>query len=206
LRSGVLLRAGVSSSALGACLAACSAVQQERIGVDAPPSDEASFGPVGDMLEHRCGTLDCHGEPGRNLRIWGCGGMRLDPSLAPSCTRIQGGGPTTVPEHYATYRSLVGLEPNVMTTVYDGCRTAGGVYPPSSACHPELLTFVRKARGIEAHKGGQLISVAGVDGGPDPQDVCIVTWLEGKTDDNACSDALGIPAFPVVPIADASTE
>ena len=28
---------------------------------------------------HRCGSLDCHGQTGRNLRIWGCEGMRLDP-------------------------------------------------------------------------------------------------------------------------------
>jgi hypothetical protein len=185
------------------CLCACSPVQQQRIGIDAPPGDDAVWGPVSDMLAHRCGTLDCHGQPGRNFRIWGCGGMRLDPSIGPSCQKRQGGGPTTVPEHYATYRSLVGLEPNVMTAVYDGCKSSGGMYPPADTCHPEILTFVRKARGIEAHKGGQLITVSGVDGGPDPQDVCIVTWLEGNTNTQACSEALSIPVFP---IPDASVE
>jgi hypothetical protein len=210
-RIGIALGAASAVAAcaiacLGAGLGACSAVQQQRIGVDAPPSDEAVFGPVADMLVHRCGSLDCHGQPGRNLRIWGCDGMRLDPNEAPSCRKgAQGGGPTTVAEHYATYRSLVGLEPNVMSTVYDGCKPAGGAYPPSDSCHPELLTFVRKARGIEAHKGGQLIDVSGVDGGPDPQDVCIVTWLEGATNTQACSDALSIPSFPV-PALDASAE
>ena len=39
--------------------------------------------------------------------------------------------------------------------------------------HPELLTFVRKARGTEAHKGGTLITPG------DDQDVCITSWLAG---------------------------
>ncbi len=210
MRVGRLGIALAAASAAAACafawLGACSGVQQQRVGIDAPPSDDAVFGPVADMLVHRCGSLDCHGQPGRNLRMWGCDGMRLDPNEAPSCRKQQGGGPTTVAEHYATYRSLVGLEPNVMTAVYDGCKTSGGAYPPSPSCHPELLTFVQKARGIEAHKGGQLIDVSGVDGGPDPQDVCIVTWLEGATDKQACSEALLIPSFPVPPTPDASVE
>jgi hypothetical protein len=190
-------------AATAAAVAACSAVADTRVGVGAPPASDQEFGPVANMLDQRCGTLDCHGQPGRNLQIWGCDGMRLDPKVAPSCSKIQGGGPTTTAEHYQTYRSLVGLEPNVMSTVYAGCENAGGAYPPGSSCHPELLTFVRKARGTESHKGGQLISVIGVDGGPDPQDVCIVTWLEGQTDLQACTTALFIPTFPM---PDASAE
>jgi hypothetical protein len=183
---------------------ACYAYDDPRIGIRAPPGSEEAFGPVSDMLDQRCGTLDCHGQTGRNLQMWGCSGMRLDPKLAPSCSKLQGGGPSTVDEHFHTYRSLVGLEPNVISTVYAGCVDAGGVYPPGSSCHPELLTFVRKARGTEAHKGGQLISVLGVDGGPDPQDVCIVTWLEGQTNVQSCNDArISIPTFP---IPDASSE
>jgi hypothetical protein len=199
----VLVRLLMATSTVAMCVG-CSPVKESRIGIDAPPDTEESFGPLGDMLDHRCGTLDCHGQIGRNLRIWGCDGMRLQSNTSPaSCSDTNGGSKTTPDEHSATYRSLVGLEPNVMSAVYDGCQSASGSYPPPDSCHPELLTFVRKARGTEAHKGGQLITVDGVDGGPDPQDVCIVTWLEGQTDRKQCSKALGIPNFPVL---DASTE
>jgi hypothetical protein len=168
------------------CVAACSSVQQGRIGIDAPDDSELGFGPVADYLDHRCGSLDCHGQIGRNLRIWGCNGMRLDQFDIPSCDRsVFGGNPTTAAEHQATYRSLVGLEPTVMSTV-----VAGG------GREPELLTFVRKARGLETHKGGQLITPG------DDQDTCVVSWLAGATNTSACSAALAYPAFP----SDASTE
>ena len=166
--------------------AACSPVAGDnRIGVDAPSGSEEQFGIVADYLDHRCGSLDCHGQVGRNLRVWGCEGMRLDPQAISGCNVPQGGSPTTPDEHAATYRSLVGLEPAVMSAVVAG-----------HGAHPELLTFVRKARGWEAHKGGALI----VPG--DDQDVCITSWLAGGTDIDACVNAIGFPSFPL----DASTE
>ena len=85
----------------------------------------------------------------------------------------------TPDEHTATYRSLVGLEPEVMSQVVAG-----------HGAHPELLTFVRKARGTETHKGGQLITPG------DVQDTCIVSWLAGATDTTACVQALAFPIFP----------
>jgi hypothetical protein len=161
---------------------ACSNVPSDaRIGVTAPSGSEQDFALVGDFLGHRCGSLDCHGAIGRNLRIWSCEGMRLDPSTYPQCSRRLGGTGTTPDEHLETYRSIVGLEPAVMTTVL-----AGHVQ------HPELLTFVRKMRGLEAHKGGTLVTPG------DPQDVCITSWLQGQTDMTACVKAQGFPVFPVV--------
>lgn len=154
--------------------AACTGVLQQRVGIDAPPEDQ--FPPVADYLENRCGTLDCHGQTGRNLRIWGCDGLRLDPKDISSCVS---GNATTADEYYATYRSLVGLEPAVMSEVVK-----------AQAKDPELLTFVRKARGTEAHKGGQLITPG------DDQDKCIVSWLAGTTDTTACNNALKYPIFP----------
>jgi hypothetical protein len=215
----LLLLGAATTGLLGAAaaIAACSGPQDPRIGISAPPFSKASFGPVADYLDNRCGTLDCHGQVGRNLRIYGCTGMRASADASPAtCAQ-----PTTLQEYEDTYRSLVGLEPQVMTTVYGECSAAisGGtsVYPPSSSCHPELLTFIRKARGIEAHKGGQLICVQtpcpdGIpepvqlgDSGPpvDPQDVCLVSWLEGATDPKACAAAFGVPNFP---LPDAGTE
>jgi hypothetical protein len=183
LSRGVLVAALVGSfgALLGAGAAAVScsiAPSDSRIGIAAP--DESQFPPVSDFLDHRCGTLDCHGQVGRNFRIWGCEGMRLDPNDVPYCNRNQGGKSTTPAEYNATYRSLVGLEPTVMSQVIAG----GGQ-------DPELLTFVRKARGLESHKGGTLITPG------DDQDNCITSWLAGKTDTTACTNALGYPMFPV---------
>jgi hypothetical protein len=203
-----------------ASAAACSSVQNSRIGIDAPPYSKASFSPVGDYLSNRCGTLDCHGQMNRNLRIYGCAGMRAPDSDA---TPASCQNPTTDEEYQRTYRSLVALEPQVMSVVFSGCSTSVAsdgtdVYPPNSACHPELLTFIQKARGLEAHKGGQLICTQPPcpDGIPnpiplndagaplvDPQDVCLVSWLEGATDRHMCGLAFGIPTFPV---PDAGTE
>lgn len=213
----------VAAATLG--VASCSSVSNERIGVNAPPFSEATFSPFGDYLIYRCGTIDCHGNSARNFQIWGCNGQRIDADASPACSKHEdpGGSATSLEEYQATYRSLVALEPQVMSTVWAGCAGAMGnggstAYPPPATCHPEILTFVEKARGIEKHKGGQLICITppcppGVPAPDpaasppryDPQDVCIVSWLEGNVDVSACQqpvdDLYGTPAA-----LDASTE
>ena len=175
------------AAALGgtSAVVACSAVPADaRIGIDAPEGPAGKFPVVGDYLELRCGSLDCHGQPGRNMRVWGHYGMRLKtgdtPGLSPPMSPA-----TTSDEYQATYRSVVGLEPTVMSAVVS-----------EHGAHPEVLTLVRKARGLEAHKGGALITPG------DDQDVCITSWLAGNIDVNACGLAQTYPMFPV----DASTE
>jgi hypothetical protein len=154
--------------------AACSTAPSDaRIGIDVP--DRTQFPPVADYLDHRCGSLDCHGNAQRNLIMWGNEGLRLvnpDASIPP----VPGGGRTTVAEYDASFRSLVGLEPTLMSEVVAG-----------HGAHPEVLTFVRKARGEEHHKGGQLITPG------DDQDVCIASWLAGATDMDKCASALNTP-------------
>ena len=153
-----------------------------RVGIVAPSGSEAAFGPVADFLDSRCGSLDCHGQASRNLRVWGCVGMRLSNTDVSICSRAKGGRATSPEEHQATYRSLVGLEPTVMSAVV-----------LDQGRDPELLTFVRKARGLEAHKGGTLV----VPG--DDQDVCMTSWLTGQTNLTACNGAFADPSFPPVP-------
>jgi hypothetical protein len=154
--------------------AACGAAPSDaRIGIDAP--DRTQFPPVADFLGHRCGSLDCHGNAQRNFIIYGTEGLRLTPPDA-SLPFTPGGQRTSVAEYDATYRSLVGLEPTLMSEVVAG-----------HGAHPEVLTFVRKARGEEHHKGGQLITPG------DDQDVCIATWLAGQTDTTRCANALNTP-------------
>jgi len=129
--------------------------------------DRATFPPVADLLGKRCGTLDCHGSAYRNLRVYGSLGLRLAPTDRPLSK-----GMTTPQEYDADFQSIVGLEPEIMTEVV----TQGGA-------SPDRLTFVRKARGTENHKGGSLMQAG------DPEDTCITSWLAGKTDVAVCASA-----------------
>ncbi|HVY47824.1 MAG TPA: hypothetical protein VHB21_18175 [Minicystis sp.] len=140
----------------------------DTIDVRGPPEDQ--FQPVALYLVHRCGSLDCHGEPGRNLRLYGQYGLRLDRGA------LTNGGPTTPDEIEADYRSVVALEPEIMTEVVH-----------DHGKDPQQLTFYRKPRGLEHHKGGTLIKAG------DPQDVCIRSWLASSTDVASCQAALDTP-------------
>jgi hypothetical protein len=117
----------------------------------------STFPVVADAMQMHCGTLDCHGQPGRDMRIYGLRGLRYEAEASPL------EGPTTVEEYDTSYWSIVGLEPEVMSQVV-----------ADQAAHPEWLTMIRKPRGIEEHKGGQLM-VTG-----DSLDKCLVAWLGGR--------------------------
>jgi hypothetical protein len=147
-------------------LHACSTPSPNATVVETVP-DRASFDVVADLLVKRCGTLDCHGEVGRDLRIYGSLGLRLAPADRPVSK-----GQTTTPEYDQDYDSVVGLEPEILSTVV----AEGGT-------GPERLTFVRKARGTEHHKGGSLWQAG------DPQDQCVTSWLAGHTDTADCLSA-----------------
>ena len=159
-------------SALGllALVLACST------GVARPPTDEdqpalaaparAGYEPVADALILTCGTLDCHGQRGRNLRLFGNHGLRLAARDDP------GGLPTNAAEYDADYWSLIGLEPETLDLVM---RTRGA--------DPELLSLFRKPRGSDDHKGGAVMTPQ------DPLDRCLRSWLAGTLDEDACKAA-----------------
>ena len=150
-------------------VAACSTPDaNQRTIVNAP--DRGSFDDVAAFLDHRCGSLDCHGSRYRNLRMWGHDGQRL------AIGDIPGGTPTTSAEVDAMYAALVDLEPEQMSAVVG-----------DHGANPERLTFIRKARGTEHHVGGKIV----VPG--DARDTCVVSWLSGATDADACHTALGLP-------------
>jgi hypothetical protein len=142
-------------------VAACSAPSPGHSTPAALP-DEATFGPVAGLLDVRCGSLDCHGKVGRNLRLYGSAGLRLSPSdrpLVPLCD--------TAAEVAQDYDSLIGLEPEITSAVVAGA-------------DPSELTLVRKARGAEAHKGGTIWSAG------DDSDTCLTSWLAGKPQPADC--------------------
>jgi hypothetical protein len=133
--------------------------------------DRTSFPAVSDLLDRRCGTLDCHGITYRNLRLYGHEGLRLDPNSRPSSQPN-----TTTAEYDANFASLVGLEPETMTAVVE-----------AKGAEPERLTFIRKARGTEDHKGRALWAEG------DTADKCVTSWLSGATDTASCESALAAP-------------
>jgi hypothetical protein len=134
--------------------------------IDAPPSG-TPFKPVGLFFGHSCGTLDCHGQIGRNFRVYSQYGLRLDPMNQP------GGSLETSDEFEATFRSAVALEPELTSEVV----AEGGAIP-------DRLTLVRKPRLEESHKGGQIYTVG------DPRDVCLTSWLASNVDTTSCKAAL----------------
>lgn len=142
--------------------------------------DAATFPRVAELLDVRCGSLDCHGNIHRNLRLYGSAGLRWSPSdqpFQPPCD--------TSEEVGHDYASVIGLEPETMSAVVQ----AGGA-------DPQRLTVVRKARGAEAHKGGTIWTAG------DDADTCLTSWLAGNVNEPACSKGLSdvLPIGPLNPL------
>jgi hypothetical protein len=127
------------------------------------------FEPVADAMQLHCGTLDCHGQIGRNMRLYGMYGLRQSQKDDPL------NQPTSPTEYDADYLSIVGLEPEAMSKVVQ------------HQAAPETLSMIRKPLGIENHKGGQLM----VQG--DPLDRCMVGWLVGAMDVQSCNKVVQTP-------------
>ncbi|AKV02282.1 hypothetical protein AKJ09_08945 [Labilithrix luteola] len=164
-----LVAAGVALVVMALAPSGCSS-PDATLRVDAGGPDRASFKPVANMLGHRCGSLDCHGSRYRNLRLYGYGGLRLDPTDRPDFPQ------TTDAEADADYEAVVGLEPEIMPEVV-----------ASKGADANRLTLVRKATGQEAHKGGQRIAPG------DSADTCLLSWLGGAVDTQACNAAVLAP-------------
>ncbi len=130
-----------------------------------PPFPEG-YAQVSEMLGVRCGSLDCHGDSARPLRIYSGRGMRL------SATDVPGQSSTTEAEHVANLRSAFAIEPELTSEVV---REGGS--------HPERLTLYRKALGLEHHKGNAPLARDGV------QDRCLASWLERAVDVERCEQA-----------------
>jgi hypothetical protein len=134
------------------------------------------FERVADAMQPHCGTLDCHGQSGRNLRLFGGRGLRLAPNTNPF------DGDTTPVEYDATFWSVVGLEPEALTAVLT-----------DNGADPERLSLIRKARGHERHKGGTLMNAG------DNLDQCLNSWLTTKVLEAPCrAAAMYEPPMPVV--------
>ena len=138
----VVLALACCAGALG-CSTELADTQAQAVGGLAVPP-RLGFELVSDAMQLHCGTLDCHGQIGRNMRLYGMYGLRLGPHDDPL------NEPTSPAEYDADYWSIVGLEPEAVARVVE--HQAG----------PEALSMIRKARGIERHKGGQLVTAGDV--------------------------------------------
>ena len=165
--------------------------------------DTAAFAPVSSMMEKRCGSIDCHGNISRPLRIYGKFGLRnftticeapYYPRPTPSdeawssyveCVAAaqnslthSGGRETTTSELEKTIQSIIGLEPERTAKVFDPNDTEFGPYD---------LMLMRKPLLIERHKGGKLM----LRGGAAAR--CLETWLSGAVETVECQLATEVP-------------
>lgn len=136
---------------------------------DVTGADGGATAGVSALLEKRCGTLDCHGQMGRSLRLFGMNGLRLISQDAANTPGVQ---PTTQTEYVANYQSVIGLQPELMTEVVQGNA------PPTS------LLLLRKPLQLERHKGGAVINQ-----GDDAYN-CLLSWLAGQTVFQSCANAI----------------
>jgi hypothetical protein len=147
LFTGLIVAMGAVSLALTSCLG--TRATEMAITACAPIDKPGSpFPSVSEVMERRCGTLDCHGQPSRPLRIYSSIGLRLpepsqpcpkdgkkcpgdpqrtclkgvgcvDASITDYGQYYSGGSITTTPsERLANWESMCGLEPEVTTIVY----------------------------------------------------------------------------------------
>jgi hypothetical protein len=156
------------ASVLLASVVACSGPKDGQTVVLATP-DSATFPPVSDALEVRCGTLDCHGSIYRNLRMYGIYGVRADSKA------VTGVGATTEDEYQRNYASLISIAPEALSAIV----TAHGA-------GFEHWIVITKGTNAENHKGGERMKKG------DPAYNCLSSWVLGALDMNACTDAAGI--------------
>jgi len=160
----------------GLCLAvcgSCAAVPDPDQPAPAAPPDRGQFvdGGVNDFMEKRCGSLDCHGQIGRPLRLYSATGLRKTKPLEKFLDRPEGG--TTPDEKSDNYLAVVYLEPEAI-----------GLSHATDGAYRDFL-LLKKPVGLPLgpdgydgdgvrHKGGPVLRETG-----DPGYNCLVSWIRG---------------------------
>jgi hypothetical protein len=121
-------RGAVVPGLLLALVAACTG-ENGAVPIAATVDTLASYAmTVHPILEARCATLDCHGDPGRPLRLYAETGLRAADALR--------GQRITMDELAANVRALAGVDPPAATLVLDkalgSIHHVGGVIWPSA--------------------------------------------------------------------------
>lgn len=162
-------------------LSSAACLSDAELGTGQPfcPPEE-NFRAVNNMLERRCGTLDCHGSFARPFIVYGQNALRRPggEDLATDPKQYFTGGiePTLDFELEGTFLSACGLEPEEMDAVVKG------------DAEPDTLTLIRKPRLDEKHKGGRVWGRGTLKG-----DACLVGFVTGNVDPNTCVAELEEP-------------
>lgn len=122
------------------------------------PSVDVYAAEIQPVLATGCATLDCHGDPGRPLRLFAEVGLRASPMLR--------GSPITRGELEANVLSLVAVDP--------------GRPAPQ---HLAVLKPLAEAEGGMRHVGGALWGTP-----DHPAHQCLRSFLDGAVDAPACAD------------------
>ena len=166
LRVAMLISAGCLAAGVVALAACASTPDENRLTYVITPDYDTYVSFVDAYLTRRCGSLDCHGQPGRAYRIYSREGFRLysiqDGSL------VSGQQPTVPEEQRANFQALVALEPEEMTRLM-----------ARQGENPNQLLFLRKPLKIERHKGGPAMAE------DDPGYNCVKAWLSIPVVDGA---------------------
>ena len=166
LRGALLLSAGSVAIAAATTLSCASTPDTSRVTDVITPDFDTYVQYVDAYLTRRCGSLDCHGQPGRAYRVYSREGYRL--------YTIQDGGlvsgqqPTQPEEQRANFQALISIEPEEMTRLM-----------ARQGENPNLLLFLRKPLKLERHKGGPAMAE------DDPGYRCVVAWLSIPVVDGA---------------------
>jgi hypothetical protein len=166
VRAAVLFSLGGTAFVFTVLSGCASAPDSGRLTDVIVPDFDTYVANVDAYLTRRCGSLDCHGQPGRAYRIYSREGFRL--------VQLQDGGlvsgqqPTQPQEQRANFQALVSVEPEEMSRLM-----------ARQGDNPNALLFLRKPLKIERHKGGPAMAE------DDPGYRCVVAWLQIPVVDGA---------------------
>jgi hypothetical protein len=163
---GLGVTVALAAIGVGGTVSCASAPDENRLTFVIVPDYDTYVQQVDAYLTRRCGSLDCHGQPGRAYRIYSREGFRLYNILDGSL--VSGQQPTQPDEQLANFQALVALEPEEMT------RLMG-----RQGENPNVLLFLRKPLKLERHKGGTAMAE------DDPGYRCVVAWLSIPVVDGA---------------------
>ncbi len=162
--------------AIGGLMLSCGTPQETQQYGPLPDRNAFIQQGVSNFMEKRCGSLDCHGHIGRPLRIYSDWGLRYRSEN--DGKRVA--GPTTEEEQIENYRSVIALEPDLLS---DSVLT-GGAYVD--------FQLIKKPLDISGgginHKGGPVIRV----GDGDPGWRCLHGWIRGEPSKQKCDEAATI--------------
>ena len=164
--------ATIAVTALAVWGATSCSIPTENVDVGAlPTQNDFVSQKVSLMMEHRCGSLDCHGAEGRPLRLYGQYGLRLQPNKDGS----RNSSPTTKAEQAANYQAVIGLQPEELSACF-----------VSKGANFATLQLLKKPIDIQGqgirHKGGPVLRPTLTD----PGWQCLYGWVSGTVDPTQC--------------------